>query len=277
MRLILKAKSAYTNDQVAQVFADIEQYVTVDETQQAIDEAVAEIRAVVGLNRDRVVYGWSGGKDSVALQVLMEAAGIQRAVLGLVPAFEFTDYTDWVEHHRPEGLTAYGNPAYDLPWLARDDNHRFLFPKTAKLGYFWTLAGTRWAQLKYQEQYRPILQIYGRRRADGNQIGQEQYGISTARNGITSYSPMRAWPHELVLAVVHYYRRPLPPVYWWPHGWTAGTGAWAGRRVSKSDDVSWADVWTIEPAQVRAAAAFLPAAKDWMNRGGTPNVRHAHP
>lgn len=266
MRYALKAKKAYTDDEVARVFADIRSYVTAAEVEHAVDRAVREIHTVIGRRAlDRCVYGWSGGKDSIALQVVMEAAGVQRAVLGCVPGLEFTSYMEWLPDHLPEGVHVYGNDALDLKWLAA--HPQYLFPRTAKLGYFWTTAGTRRAQLAYQQQYQPLFQIYGRRYADGNQCGDRQ-GISRARNGITSYNPIRAWSHEMVLAVIAYYQRPLPPTYRWPHGWTAGTGPWPGRRVGTIDE-SWAETWAIEPMRVvDAAAARVPGAREWMEAAG---------
>jgi len=268
VRTALKAKSAYRNEDVARVFATIRDFISEDEANAAVDQAVREVHQTVGLrNLDRVAYGWSGGKDSIALQVVMEAAGVQRAILGTIPHLEFKAYLDWVEANQPDGLYHHMNMALDVDWLARPGNDRYLFPKTSRLGYFWTTAGTRAAQKAYQRQYDPPFQIYGRRWADGNQIGPDGFSVSAA-TGIRSYSPLRAWSHETVLGVIHYFNRPLPPVYGWPHGWTAGTGTWCGRRVG-TDDEAWAETWTIESDRVREAAdAGVTGAAEWMQRNG---------
>jgi hypothetical protein len=259
---VLTSKGSYTCEAVARVWNNITDYVTADEAADAVALAVREVREVVGGQRDQVVYGWSGGKDSIALQVVMERAGINRSVLGLIPHLEFRQYLDWVDRHRPDGLRIFGNTDLTPAWLGRPGSAKYLFPRTSKDGYFWTLAGTRRAQLIYQEVRKPVLQIYGRRTQDGNYIGQEQYGIQRTR-ALTTYCPLRAWPHELVLAVIHYYGRALPPVYGWPHGWTAGTGSWPGRRVGTYDE-SWAETWAIEPDRVREAAGHVPAAAAWL-------------
>ena len=266
MRTTLKAKSAYVNDQVTDVWRNIGQYVTEAEAWTAVDQAVAEVKTVVGLNTDRVVYGWSGGKDSLALQVVMERAGIKRAVLGVIPNLEFRSYLGWVYDHKPEGLVTIPNKQLDVKWLAEPRNARYLFPRNAKDGYFWTMAGTRRAQHVYQEMYHPTLQIYGRRTADGNFIGPENYGIHKTRQ-LSSYCPLRDWPHELVLAVIHYADMAMPPVYDWPHGWTAGTGSWPGRRVGSYDE-SWAETYAIEPERVIEAAEWIPAARAWLASHG---------
>ncbi|MEU9576254.1 hypothetical protein [Streptomyces chilikensis] len=266
MRQVLKSKAAYSNADVQRVWQDIEQYVSRAEAETAIEEAAAETRKVVALAGGDVCYGWSGGKDSIALQVVMEAAGVRTPIIGLIPALEWHGYMDWIDAHAPEGTIRYANTAVDLHWLAK--NPQYLFPATNQLGYKWTLLGTRRAQLMHQEQHRPTLQIYGRRTKDGNYIPPTEYGIHKTK-ALTTYSPIRYWSHELVLAVVHYSGRCLPPVYGWPEGWKTGTGSWAGRRIGDgSHDVSWANTWECEPDRVREAAEVLPGARAWLAARG---------
>lgn len=264
MRRVLKAKSAYSNDDVARVWSTITEYVTEEEAERAVMTAAAETRLVLNGRTDDAVYGWSGGKDSIALQVVMERAGVRRALLGTLPHLEFTAYVEWVAAHQPDGLTHLGNTAITPAWLAKPENDRYLFPENSRDGYRWTLLGTRWAQHLYQEQQRPRLQIYGRRTADGNSIPSTPYGIHKTRR-LTSYCPIRDWSHELVLAVIHYNRRALPPVYGFPNGWKTGTGSWPGRRVGDRD-ASFAETYAIEPGLLHAAAPDLPAAADWLAR-----------
>jgi 3'-phosphoadenosine 5'-phosphosulfate sulfotransferase (PAPS reductase)/FAD synthetase len=259
MRQALKAKSTFTDADVAEVWGSISDYVTADEAEQAVDEAAREVRSVVGSRLADVVYGWSGGKDSIALQAVMERAGVHRSVCGIIPHLEFRQYLDWIEGHQPNGLTMIGNPKPTLRWLA--DNQRYVFPANARDGYFWTLASARHAQRRYQAEHGPALQIYGRRTQDGNICGGKD-GIHQSRS-LTAYNPLRSWPHEMILAVVHYSGKQLPPVYGWPHGWSAGTGSWPGRRVGTVTE-SWAETYAIEPDRVREAAEHIPSARAWL-------------
>ncbi|WP_433242570.1 hypothetical protein [Actinomadura nitritigenes] len=263
MNLTLKSKSAFTDDAVTAVWENITAHVTKEEADEAVARAAAEVADVVGRYRHRAVYGWSGGKDSRALQVVMEKAGVGSSLLGTIPRLEFRSYLDWVAQEAPEGLTVIPNEDLGLADLTHPDRDRYLFPENSRDGYWWTLAGTRRAQLAYQERHHPVMQIYGRRRQDGNPTGKD--GIQTSKNGITSYNPIRDWPHELVLAVVHYAGLSLPPNYGWPHGWTAGTGPWPGRRVGTRDE-SWAETWAIEPDRVLEAAELIPSARAWLDR-----------
>lgn len=264
MRQVLKSKTAYSNEDVQRVFDTITEYVSEDEADRAVEEAAAETLTVLNGRPDDAVYGWSGGKDSIALQVVMERAGVRRSLLGSIPRLEFTAYLLWAGEHQPDGLTHIPNLAITPAWLASPRNDRYLFPTSSTDGYRWTMLGTRRAQHLYQAEHHPRMQIYGRRTMDGNSIPATPYGIQTSRL-LTTYSPIRHWSHELVLAVIHYNRRPLPPVYGWPNGWKTGTGSWPGRRVGDRDS-SFAETYAIEPARLHEAAEDLPAAADWLAR-----------
>lgn len=263
METVLKSKSSLVGADAAEVWAHIERYVSEGEAMDAVTKAAADVDRVVGSRRDRVVYGWSGGKDSQALRVVMDRAGIRRAVCGVIPALEFRGYLDWLDRHRFDGLTVIRNRKLTLPWLGRQSSDRYLFPGTARDGYFWALASARYAQYRYQERHAPELQIYGRRTQDGNICGDAD-GVHRTRRTV-AYNPIRHWPHELVMAVVRYAGSPLPPIYDQPDGWKTGTGAWPGRRVGTREE-SWAKTWKIEPDRVKEAADFVPSARAWLER-----------
>jgi hypothetical protein len=183
-------------------------------------------------------------------------------VLGIIPRLEWRAYLEWLPGHQPDGLVTYRNMEITLPFLAR--HPQYLFPADSRLGYWWTLQSARFAQRRYQEFHRPAFQVFGRRTADGNVCGKD--GITVSK-GLRSFNPLRAWSHEMVLAVCHYFAMPLPPVYEWPHGWRTGTGTWAGRRVGTIEQ-SWEATYAVEPETVRAAAAYLPSAAAWLASAG---------
>jgi hypothetical protein len=249
----LKSKAAYTDEDVARVWANIEGHVTPAQAEHAVAAAAAETIQTLGGRRGKAVYGWSGGKDSQALRVVMDAAGVQRAVLGIIPALEWRCYLEWIAARAPAGLTVYENSIIDLGWLAANRKH--LFPADSKGGYWWALQSARYAQHRYQAEHDPPVQVLGRRTADANHIPPG--GIAELGRGVTVYCPIRDWSHEMVLAVVKYYSG-LPPIYDRPFGWTAGTGTWAGRR--KHHGGSWAGVRAVEPARADEAARYFPAA-----------------
>lgn len=123
-------------------------FVTKQEAETAILSAAAEAEQVVdGL---RVAYATSGGKDSIALIPIMEAAGVRRAVWGMMPPFEFPEFMRWCEENLPAYTDAEPQNSYDLAWLAQ--NRDKLFPADASSGYWWSMAGTRWSQTTYYKK-----------------------------------------------------------------------------------------------------------------------------
>lgn len=264
MEIVLRRKSTFDHSVVARVWENIEEHVTREEAAAAVEAAACETRQVVAnLGVDRPVLGWSGGKDSQALRVVADHAGVPYAsMIGIVRAVEWPAMLDFIDQHAPPGCRVYSNDVITLDWLR--DHPRYLFPQGAD-GQWWTLRGTRQAQHRYQADHAPDLWLFGRRRADNNWIAPAPYGIHTDRRGMRQYSPIRDWPHELVLAVCKFYETPMAPVYAGPEGWLTGTGPWPGRRP-KGDP--WANTWAIDPDVVRAAAAVLPQARAWMETTG---------
>jgi 3'-phosphoadenosine 5'-phosphosulfate sulfotransferase (PAPS reductase)/FAD synthetase len=266
MNLVLSNKASYADEDVHRVWRNIEDYVSEDEAQQAVEAAVAETKDVISPIRSKVAYGWSGGKDSVALEVVMEKAGVKPCMLGLVGALEWRGYLKWVSENAPAGLTVFSNDSVTLEFLADPYNHKYVFPDNSTDGYWWTLQSTRRAQREYQRLYSPELQIYGRRTQDGNYIGSGAYGIFEA-GGIRQYSPIRDWPHEMVLAVIRYYGKSLPPIpYEAPYGWTTGTGGWPGRRYGEDWEESFYITGKIEIERLKEASPHFAAAKRALAR-----------
>lgn len=259
MNLVLGRKAKLQPDLCRQVWDQPERYVSRVEAQDLLQQAVDECRRVLRHAR-RPVYGWSGGKDSLALEIVLQWVDVDQAVVGMVRPLEFPAYLTWAEARMPPRAAIYSNDTLTLPWLAQ--HPRYLFPATTRLGYFWTLAGTRRAQHLHQTLYEPDLFILGRRRADNNWIAPAPFGIHTDKVGMRQYSPLRDWPHEAVLAVLKYAGIPLPPMYTWPEGWNTGTGPWPGRRPKQD---GWANTWAIDPTVVEQAARHnLPGARNFL-------------
>ena len=105
--------------------------------------------------------------------------------------------------------------------------------------------------------------ITGHRKADGNYVGKGT-NIFTNGAGVTRYSPLSDWPHELLLAYIHYNNIPMPPIYDWKDGYRCGTHPWPSRMGMKSIDEGWADVYSIDPSIVEAAAAKIESAAHFL-------------
>lgn len=209
----------------------------------------------------RAAYGWSGGKDSQALRVVCEAAGVDRAVL-VISELEYPAFLAWATDHMPWGLHVEARPL-DMAWLRRHQD--MLFPSDNRIAARWFKAVQHDGQRDFCERYDVDALVIGRRIADGNQCGPD--GLYRDRGRFWRISPMFDWSHEDLLCVLGAYEMPLPPCYGWPRGFRVGTGPWPARQWCRSLAHGWAEVLTIDSDIVEhAAEAGIVGAQDCLDR-----------
>lgn len=233
-----------------------------DRLNRLIDHTVSEIHR--NTRGKRAGYGWSGGKDSLALDYVCQLAGITECVLA-ISELEYPAFLQWVTDHMPDGLTVI-NCGLDLTWLR---NHpEMLFPVGAHGPKWFKLVNHKGQERFFRSQKLDVIML-GRRRSDGNYCGPNaETDLYTNAKGITRYSPLAAWPHEAVFSLIQRENMSLPPCYSWPRGYQVGTGSWPARQWTVDQDHGWSEVWEIDRGVVRHAAQVLPAAADWMARQG---------
>jgi 3'-phosphoadenosine 5'-phosphosulfate sulfotransferase (PAPS reductase)/FAD synthetase len=228
---------------------------------ELLEQTVTAVRAAT--RGKRAAYGWSGGKDSIALGHVAELAGVEDSCMAM-SNLEFPAFLAWVTDHMPDGLTVV-NTGHGLAWLAR--NPRMLFPQ-GEPGWRWFKEINHAGQRRYYHAHKLDILLLGRRHADSNFCGPKGKHVYTDREGITRYSPLATWSHTAVFALIEREQLPMPPVYDWPRGYQVGTGAWPARQWTRDQDHGFEEVWTIDPDVIRAAAPELPAAADWLHRTG---------
>lgn len=116
------------------------------------------------------------------------------------------------------------------------------------------------AQMKYFKAHNLDVLILGRRRADGNYVGNKS-NIYTNAQGVTRYSPLADWTHEQILAFIHYNHLETPPIYSWPNGYVCGTHPWPARTGTGTEENGWREIYGIDKNIVAAAADYFPLAK----------------
>lgn len=247
----LPRKSSFTDEEVIATWERITELVSREEAQAAVEAAAAEMRSVLG-SKLRPALAWSGGKDSLAVEVVYEASGYpMRGVCSVASDLEFPAMLEYQQTRHPENVVLINRHDLNLDWLAK--NPRYCFPKKGNDAQVYTVEVTRWGQHEYQHRVHPDVMIMGRRKADGNWFDRSNpYNISKNSHGMVSYSPIRDWSHELTLAVVRYSGKPLPVPYGYPFGWTTGGGPWPGRRMPDP----WHNTWVADPSVVERAARY---------------------
>lgn len=258
--MTLGRKQTATHEQFIEVWRRIREVVSKEHADFLVENAAEEVkRAVAGKG---AAFGWSGGKDSMALRVVAEAAGVRDCVF-VMTDLEFPEFLGWVTANMPPRLRVINN-GWDLDWLAAHQD--YLFPRTSEAAAKWYSGVQWWGQSKYIKEERVEVLLVGRRYADGNFIPGN--GWSRKKNGEARFAPIRHWTHEEVLGVVSWAGLELPPIYDWPRGFRVGTGPWPARRYAKGEAGGWGEVWTIDRDIVRAAAGALPSARRFMELNG---------
>lgn len=222
------------------------------------DAAIADVRA----NKPaRTAFAWSGGKDSQAVRVIAEGAGIGECMLAICD-LEYPDFLTWVTSEMPPLLTVEYLDR-DVRWLQGHPD--MLFPQTAAAAARWFKNVQHAGQERYYRQYKLDTIILGRRRQDGNFVGHDGRNQYTTK-GITRWSPIADWTHDEVLACLHYEGLPLPPCYHWPRGFRVGSGPWPARQWCRDEAHGWDEIWIIDRTIVLDMAPHFPGAAACIER-----------
>lgn len=251
-------KQRTTEKDWSSAIENIESIVSKEHIDKLIAKTVKEIKEVT--KGKKAAFSWSAGKDSIALQTVCEIAGITDCVF-VCCDLEYTEFMKWVEIHKPRGCTII-NTHQDLKWLA--EHQDMLFPQDSSVAGRWFKIIQHTGQEKYFKDNNLDILILGRRRADGNYVGKGS-NIYTNGKGITRYSPLADWTHEEILACIHYFDMPLPPIYSWKNGYLCGTHNFAERQWTSSIENGWQEVYDIEPEWVYRAAEYIESAREFLN------------
>ena len=252
MKIVLGRKQSIRNEDWLDAMARIEEYVSREELDEAVITAVERIKEAAA--NKHVAYAWSGGKDSIVLSKLCEMAGIKESYFAHTE-LEYPAFLNWCMEHLPEGCTPV-NLGYDLDWLVK--HPRMLFP-TPEDDQKWHKLIQITAFEKVFFEHNLDMLIVGHRTIDGNVCGPD--GYIRKKSGEVRYSPIADWPHELILAFIHYYDLALPPIYDWKDGYWYGTHTWAERGRTGDKEEGYREVYEIDPSIVVAAAEKIESAR----------------
>lgn len=230
-------------------------------SRQELDDLSGKtIEAVQSAAADKkVAYAWSGGKDSIVLGKLCEAAGITDSMIGVCD-LEYPAFMQWVEKNKPAGCEVI-NTRQDMKWLAK--HPEMLFPQDSATAARWFHIVQHRAQRIYFKEHSLDILLLGRRKADGNYVGKDSNSY-TDRTGVTRFSPLADWKHEHILAYIHYNNLPLPPIYGWKNGYLCGTHPWPARQWTGSEENGWREIYDIDPSIVETAASVIPNAARFL-------------
>ena len=254
---MLGRKQNITNDEWLEAVEHIKETVKKKDLDAKVKETIADIKAKT--NDKKAAYSWSAGKDSIVLGDICRRTGIKDCVL-VVSDLEYPAFADWIDKNKPENLTII-NTHQDLEWLSKHED--MLFPQDSQKAGLWFHIVQHRGQAKYYKDNNLDMLLLGRRRADGNYVGRGT-NIYTNTQGVTRFSPLADWSHELILAYIAYYKLPLPPIYGWKNGYLCGTHPWPARQWTGSVENGWKEVYDIDPSIVKEAAEKIESARKFL-------------
>lgn len=256
---MLGRKQNISNAEWLNAMKDIESIISKKELDKKVKSTVADIKKKT--KGKKSAFAWSGGKDSLVLEQICYMAGISTCVL-VISNLEYQAFLEWVDTHKPAELEII-NTGQNIEWLAKHPH--MLFPQDSKTAAQWFHIVQHRGQAKYYKEHNLDMMLLGRRKADGNYVGKGD-NIYTNSQGITRYSPLSDWSHEEILAFIHYYNVPLPPIYEWENGYYCGTHPWPARQWTGSIENGWKEVYQIDKSIVENAAQYIPSAKEFLQR-----------
>ncbi len=248
-RYVLGPKVWTTFEQFYDVWQHIEDYISLDECSAKVDEAVRYVKQIaVG---KRCGYGWSGGKDSIALQVIMERAGIHRCVMCTNPE-ESPIFLQWVMENKPNGCEIHSNDNITKKFLLAHKDR--IFPQKEAS---WWYKFVPWVGLKeFQQSHNLDILFLGRRTNDGN-FSRRQYRLKDST--CLYVSPIMDWRHEDVLACVHYFKNDnMPALYSKPCKGMPEPIFWYLREGG------WPEVKQLYPELLPGLAKWFPEARQYL-------------
>lgn len=201
------------------------------------DELINLAVSRLPVDRDNCIYGWSGGKDALALQVICEEAGIKKCVFGTIgEEWEWPSFWRFANENAPAGCVWF-NQNLDDEFMLKHPN--LVFPQSADDAYAWYKICNQTSYYSYAKQVEAEHIILGHRTADGNNCKSSKAG---------KVYPMHDFSHEDIFCILAATGRKLPEIYFYPNGFYHGSHAWIMRGGKNAMD----EVMQIDPSLLQA-------------------------
>lgn len=253
-KYILKEKHSNTDEMWLYAWEHISELISREEAEALVQKAVARVKAVVG--DKRVGYGWSGGKDAMALQVVMERAGITTCGISYSEELCFPKVLEWCRVNAPAGLQFINNPDFNLAWMKKHEQLLFTKDNAKRNNLYGRCIRKGWKLFADKNGLDMVL--LGKRMQDGNVCGKG--GQYVDAQGLNIFCPIYDWKHEDCLAVNHYFNGGrLPYTYFLKDGFRHGVGHSWGILES-----GWDELYTIDPDIVVKASQHFASAAEYL-------------
>lgn len=224
-----------------------------------VKQTIDEIKALT--NGKKLAMAWSGGKDSIALQLIMEKSGLDYDSFIVVSRMEYPEFIKWINDNKPKGLN-FVTSNHDFEWLA--SHNEMLFPQDSTTNAKWYKIVQHEGQRAFARSNDIDIMLLGRRKADGNYTGRGANHYQKKTESFVRYCPIADWKHEEVMALLSYEAVKMPPIYNYPNGFRNGTHPIGARPNTTSYEQAYNELYSIDPRIVKEMAEHIQSAKDYI-------------
>ena len=224
-----------------------------------VKQTIDEIKALT--NGKKLAMAWSGGKDSIALQLIMEKSGLDYDSFIVVSRMEYPEFIKWINDNKPKGLN-FVIRNHDFEWLASHTD--MLFPQDSTTNAKWYKIVQHVGQRAFARSNDIDIMLLGRRKADGNYTGRGANHYQKKTESFVRYCPIADWKHEEVMALLSYEGVNMPPIYSYPNGFRNGTHPIGARPNTTSYEQAYSELYSINPRIVEEMAEYIQSARDYI-------------
>lgn len=224
-----------------------------------VSQTIDEIKSIT--KGRKLAMAWSGGKDSIALQLIMEKSGLDYDSFIVISRMEYPEFIKWINDNKPKGLN-FVTSNHDFEWLA--SHNEMLFPQDSTTNAKWYKIVQHEGQRAFARSNDIDIMILGRRKADGNYTGRGTNHYQKKTETFMRYCPIADWKHEEVMALLHYEGVKMPPIYSYPNGFRNGTHPIGARPNTTSYEQAYNELYSIDPRIVEEMAEHIQSARDYI-------------
>lgn len=215
---MLKTKKRNTQKEWLQAYKEAYLYPDYPRAEMLIEKAIKRIPT-----EKKMIYGWSGGKDTLTLQIVLEKAGLDiPCALGIMGwQWLYPSFAQYIKNNIPNNSFIYD---LDLNDEFFNEHPNLCFPKQYKDNYYWYRKINQDSYYKLAKELNADCILVGHRTADGNICNSEKNGKSY---------PIADFTHEDVFCILACNNIHLPDIYFQKDGFVKGTHEWI-RRYTKT-------------------------------------------
>ena len=263
----LRDKTHARSSEWAYAFEHIEDFISRQEVVERFQQTV-ELTAKVTRGH-KCGFGWSGGKESVVLEDIMQRLGIKTCCIGFNSCLSYPSFVRYVSTHMPQGCEVF-DFAERINWKTMQEKGMEAFSDDLREYSHWINISDRTAYPEFCKRNGIDMFIMGKRKGDNNICGKAPWYITTAKNRpYVTFSPMAEWTTEEVLGYIRYFKggyRALAPQYTYRNGWHNGSDSPIYLDLEgRTRHQMWADVWMNSHELVERAAEYIDSAREYIN------------